>query len=99
MLNRGKIIGNNRFNIENYISGLSGKDLGDLYYEREKISQEIRKYNNLLKISEFKDEIVDNLAISIKIKLNFKQKKRKKKYLKQMKLLEITNNSQNILKI
>lgn len=64
MLNRGKIIGNNRFNIENYISGLSGKDLGDLYYEREKISQEIRKYNNLLKISEFKDEIVDNLAIS-----------------------------------
>ncbi|CDE49210.1 uncharacterized protein BN665_00391 [Firmicutes bacterium CAG:460] len=64
MLNRGKIIGNNRFNIENYISGLSGKDLGDLFYEREKVSQEIRKYNNLLKISEFKDEIVDNLAIS-----------------------------------
>ena len=64
MLNRGKIIGNNRFNIENYISGLSGKDLGDLYYEKEKISQEIRKYKNLLKISEFKDEIVDNLAIS-----------------------------------
>lgn len=64
MLNRGKIIGNNRFNIENYISGLSGKDLGDLYYEREKVSQEIKKYNNLLKISEYKDEIVDNLAIS-----------------------------------
>ena len=64
MLNRGKIIGNNRFNIENYISGLSGKDLSDLYYEKEKLNVEIRKYNNLLKIAEFKDEIVDNLAIS-----------------------------------
>ena len=64
MLNRGKIIGNNRFNIENYISGLSGKDLGSLYYEKEKLNEEIRKYKNLLKISEFKDEIVDNMAIS-----------------------------------
>lgn len=64
MLNRGKIIGNNRFNIENYISGLSGKDLGDLYYEKEKLNVEIRKYKNLIKIAEFKDEIVDNLAIS-----------------------------------
>lgn len=64
MLNRGKIIGNNRFNIENYISVLSGKDLGSLYYEKEKLNEEIRKYKNLLKISEFKDEIVDNMAIS-----------------------------------
>ena len=30
--------------ILDYISGLSGKDLGDLYYEKEKISIEIRKY-------------------------------------------------------
>ncbi len=60
MLNRGKIIGNNRFNIEDYISGLSGKDLSELHLKIEKVKEEIKKYNYLLKIVEFKDEITEN---------------------------------------
>lgn len=105
MLNRGKIIGNNRFNIENYISGLSGKDLGNLYYEKEKISVEIRKYKNLLKIAEFKDEIVDNLAISktneeISLLIKNKNKLAYQIELKEKEILEVEDiikNNENFI--
>ena len=40
MLNRGKIIGNIRFNIEEYIAGLSGKDICSYIEEKKIINEE-----------------------------------------------------------
>lgn len=63
LLNRGKIIGNNRFNIEEFIAGISGININNLLDEKRVINNELKKYRyfkNVLDInSEFDDE-VDN---------------------------------------
>lgn len=61
LLNRGKIIGNNRFNIEEFIAGISGININNLLDEKRVINNELKKYRyfkNVLDInSEFDDEI------------------------------------------
>lgn len=65
LLNRGKIIGNNRFNIEEFIAGISGININNLLDEKRVVNNEIKKYRyfkNVLDInSEFDDEVDDNV--------------------------------------
>ena len=65
LLNRGKIIGNNRFNIEELIAGISGININNLLDEKRVVNNEIKKYRyfkNVLDInSEFDDEVDDNV--------------------------------------
>ena len=56
LLNRGIIIVKNRFNIEDFISALSEKDVTSINDEIKKIEDEIRKYRTLKTIAEYKSE-------------------------------------------
>ena len=60
LLNRGKIIGNNRFNIEEFIAGISGIDISNLLDEKRVLNNELKKYRyfkNVLDInSEFEED-------------------------------------------
>lgn len=60
LLNRGKIIGNIRFNIEEFIAGISNININDLVLEKKVLNSEIKKYRyfrNVIDInSEFEDE-------------------------------------------
>lgn len=60
LLNRGKIIGNIRFNIEEFIAGISEIDIKELLDEKKVISNELKKYRyfkNVIDInSEFNDD-------------------------------------------
>lgn len=60
LLNRGKIIGNIRFNIEEFIAGLSDINISELIDEKNVINGELKKYRyfrNVLDINkEFEDE-------------------------------------------
>lgn len=60
MLNRGKIIGNNRFNVEDYISGVTRQKHDTLKYEIDQLTFEIKKLTNLLTIADFQEESLGN---------------------------------------
>jgi hypothetical protein len=56
LLNRGKAIGNNRFDVNDFIASLSGIDVGKINAELKNIDAEIKKYNALKKIISLKDD-------------------------------------------
>lgn len=62
LLNRGKAIGNNRFDVNDFIASLSGIDVGRINLEIKNIDNEIKKYSSIKKIITLKDEFkpVDN---------------------------------------
>ena len=66
LLNRGKIIGNIRFNIENFIAGISNIDITDLLSEKTVVTEELKKYRylkNVLEINEdYSDDLEDNIS-------------------------------------
>lgn len=64
LLNRGIIIGKNRFNIEDFIATLSEKDVMNINNEIKKLADEIKKYNYLKSISEYKNDIIAEEKIS-----------------------------------
>lgn len=67
LLNRGKIIGNNRFNIEEFIAGISGININELLKEKKVVSHELKKYRyfkNVVDInSEFESEDDDKTVL------------------------------------
>lgn len=60
LLNRGKVIGNNRFSIDELVSALKNIDCEDLFKERDAIESEIDKYQALLNMNSIKEEYYDN---------------------------------------
>lgn len=56
LLNRGKAIGNNRFDVNDFIASLSGIDVGRINLEIKNIDSEIKKYNSIKKIISLKDD-------------------------------------------
>ena len=58
LLNRGKVIGEIRFNIESLIRGLSDIDCKDLIAEEKKLNNELEKYRQMRKVSEYRDSIL-----------------------------------------
>lgn len=59
MLNRGKIIGNIRFNIEEYIAGLSGKDICSYIEEKQTINEELKKYRYFKNVADINEEYTE----------------------------------------
>lgn len=64
LLNRGNIIGKNRFNIEDFIAVLSDKNITSISYELDNIKKEISKYKYLKSTVEYKKEIISDNTIS-----------------------------------
>lgn len=60
LLNRGKAIGNNRFDVNDFIASLSGIDVGRINLEIKNIDSEIKKYNSIKKIISLKDDFAPN---------------------------------------
>ncbi|MBS6510076.1 MAG: hypothetical protein KH334_00055 [Clostridiales bacterium] len=60
LLNRGKVIGNNRFSIDELVSALKNIDCEELFKEREAIESEIDKYQALLNMNSIKEEYYEN---------------------------------------
>jgi hypothetical protein len=56
LLNRGKCIGNNRFDINDFIASLNGIDSMNINNEIDSIEKEIKKYSSLKKIIMLKDD-------------------------------------------
>ena len=49
LLNRGKIIGNIRFNIEEFVAGISEIDINNLLSEKKVLNNELKKYEYIQK--------------------------------------------------
>ena len=58
LLNRGVIIGKNRFNIEEFISALSDKNIEEINNEITKITDELKKYKYLKSIAAYKNNTI-----------------------------------------
>lgn len=71
LLNRGIVIGKNKFRIENFLQGLKGSDeILELEYALEKKNQTLEKYKNMKTVALYKDKLTDDSGI-IEIKQNF----------------------------
>lgn len=58
LLNRGKVIGNNKFNIERFVSGLAGStETIKLIDRRTQLESQIEKYTEIFEIAKYKDEL------------------------------------------
>lgn len=98
MLNRGKIIGNIRFNIEEYIAGLSGKDICSLIEEKQILNEELKKYRYFKNVADINNEYTEYNYKDKLNELNLKElmQKQKELSLKKKKLtkkiLALTNS-------
>lgn len=98
LLNRGKIIGNIRFNIEEFIAGISNKDIDNLLSKKKVLNNEIKKYRyfkNVIDInSEFEDDeeykyydkynMNDLFQAQKELELEIKETKSKRKKLEKV---------------
>lgn len=57
LLNRGKVIGDNRFYIENFLKGLSGIDDKENRNKLKAINDELEKYIQMAKVAEYQENI------------------------------------------
>lgn len=53
LLNRGVVIGKIRFNIEQFVRGLSEKDCTELFNRLESVDVELKKYKQMFNLSEY----------------------------------------------
>lgn len=63
LLNRGKVIGNIHFSIEELIRGLANIDCSELIKHEKRLEIENEKYSILLKLSQYKDGLQENQQI------------------------------------
>jgi len=59
LLNRGVVIGSNRFNVEELLRGLANRDCKDIQKEIRQIENELNKYNKVLDISEYRQQLFE----------------------------------------
>ena len=88
MLNRGKIIGNIRFNIEEFIAGLSGKDICSYIEEKQTINEELKKYRYFKNVADINEEYTEYNTRNKYAELNFNEliQRQKELTLKKKKL-------------
>ncbi len=74
LLNRGKIIGNIRFNIEEFIAGISNINIQNLISEKKVLNREIKKYRyikNTIDINnEFNEDDDDTIEEYEQVSMN-----------------------------
>ena len=59
LLNRGKIIGNIRFNIEEFVAGISEVDINNLLTEKKVLNNELKKYRYFKNVVDINAEFAD----------------------------------------
>ena len=59
LLNRGVVIGGIRFNIEELIRGLSGKDCEDLLKKQETLKSKQKKYKDIFSVAMYRNKIIE----------------------------------------
>ena len=57
LLNRGKVIGNIRYNIEQLVRALSGRQCTELLLQEKRLELELKKYRQMQSIAKYKEEI------------------------------------------
>ena len=57
LLNRGKVIGNIRYNIEQLVRALSERECNELMQKEKRLDLELKKYRQMLNIAQYKEEI------------------------------------------
>ena len=57
LLNRGKVIGNIRYSIEQLVRALSGRQCSELILQEKRIEFELKKYRQMQSIAKYKEEI------------------------------------------
>ena len=57
LLNRGVVIGSNRFNVEELLRGLANRDCTELQKEIRKVENELQKYKKVLDIAEYRQQL------------------------------------------
>mgnify|MGYP004498351419 FL=1 len=103
LLNRGKIIGNIRFNIEEFIAGISNINIQNLISEKKVLNREIQKYRyikNTIDINnEFNEEDDDTIEEYEQVSMNELIQLQKEKQLELKKIKnEIKRLEKSILK-
>ena len=58
LLNRGKVIGSNSFNIEELVRGLSNRACDELLTKKKKLEKDLYKYKQLFSISEYRNKVL-----------------------------------------
>ena len=100
LLNRGKIIGNIRFNIEEFIAGISNISIQNLISEKKVLNREIKKYRyikNAIDINnEFNEDDDDTIEEYERISMNELIQLQKEK---QLELKKIKNEIKRLEKI
>lgn len=56
LLNRGKVVGNIRFNIEDFLRGLTGRPCVEEKNELDAVQRELRKYKQMLEVAKYQVE-------------------------------------------
>ena len=101
LLNRGKIIGNIRFNIEEFIAGISNISIQSLLSEKRVLNKEIKKYRyikNAIDINkEFNEEDDDTIEEYEKISMNELIQLQKEKQLELKKIKKEIKRLENII--
>lgn len=103
LLNRGKIIGNIRFNIEEFIAGISNINIQNLISEKRVLNKEIKKYRyikNAIDINnEFNEDDDDTIEEYEQVSMNELIQLQKEKQLELKKIKnEIKRLEKSILK-
>lgn len=60
LLNRGKVIAGIHFNIDELIRGLSGRSCADIIMRKRKVEENLKKYKQILNITEYRETIALN---------------------------------------
>lgn len=58
LLNRGTAIGSIRFNIEDLIRGISGRDCSELLQREAALSKELSKYRQMFSVAQYRENII-----------------------------------------
>lgn len=98
LLNRGKIIGNNRFNIEEFIAGISDIDITDLLDEKKVINNELKKYRYFKNVMDINSEFADDEPL-IKYDMNSMDELLQEQKNIEMDLKKIKNNRKKIQEV
>lgn len=98
MLNRGKIIGNIRFNIEEFIAGISNIDITNLINEKNTISLELKKYRYFKNVVDIKNEYQDIDVTTSFNKMNLEELLQKQREL-QLDLMRVSELRKGISQI
>lgn len=94
LLNRGKVIGNNRFSIDELVAGLKNIDCEELFNKRELLESQIERYQSLLNINIIKEQYYkDNNNLEI---MNVGQEMKKDIVSKQLEIDDIVRKIKQI---